>query len=147
MLPLHREIPILSLPDTRGRAVSTWSYKQYRPLVIIFAGSRTGLLAELAAEYDAYRATNAEVLAVVPADPGTRLPFPVLIDADGSATRRYVDRVPTVLVLDAFGVLEGRFDEQRPDHARVRSLIGELELRCPECGVPEWPDEERADGE
>lgn len=142
MLSLHREIPPLALPDTRGRAVTTWSYKQYRPLVLVFAGSRTELLADFAGQYDAYRATNAEVLGVVPKAPDARLPFPVLIDADGSATRRYVDRVPTVLVLDAFGVLEGRFDEERPDHARVRSLIGELELRCPECGVPEWPTED-----
>lgn len=142
MLSLHREIPILSLPDVRGRAVSTWNYKQYRPLVLVFAGSRTELLAEFAEQYDAYRATNAEVLAVVPKAPEGRTPFPVLIDADGSTTRRYVDRVPTVLVLDAFGVLEGRFDEDRTDHARVRNLIGELELRCPECGVPEWPEKD-----
>ncbi len=142
MLSLHREIPVLSLPDARGRAVSTWNYKQYRPLVLVFAGSRAALLDEFAREYDAYRATNAEVLAVVPKSLDARLPFPVLIDADGSATRRYVERVPTVLVLDAFGVLEGRFDQERPDHARVRNLIGELELRCPECGVPEWPAED-----
>jgi hypothetical protein len=142
MLSLHREIPTLSLPDARGRAVSTWNYKQYRPLVLVFAGSRTDLLSEFVRQYEAYRATNAEVLAVVTEAPDGPLPFPVLIDADGSATRRYVDRVPTVLVLDAFGVLEGRFDEERPDHTRVRNLIGELELRCPECGVPEWPAED-----
>lgn len=146
MLSLHREIPTLSLPDVRGRTISTWNYKQYRPLVLVFAGSRTDVLAEFAAQYDVYRATNAEILAVVPKAPEARLPFPVLIDADGAATRRYVDRVPTVLVLDAFGVLEGCFDEDRPDHRRLRSLIGELELRCPECGVPEWPDEDAARG-
>lgn len=43
---------------------------------------------------------------------------------------------------DAFGVLEGGFDGERMDHERVRNLIGELELRCPECGVSEWPDEQ-----
>lgn len=76
MLPLHREIPTLSLPDVRGRAVSTWNYKQYRPLVLVFAGSRTDVLEAFAARYDAYRATNAEILAVVPTAPRRGCPFP-----------------------------------------------------------------------
>lgn len=142
MLPLHREIPTLSLPDVQGRPVSTWHYKQYQPLVLVFAGDRVELLREFAAQYDDYRATNAEVLAVVSRPLDEHFPFPVLVDADASATRRYAERLPTVLALDAFGVLEGRFEGERPDHRRIRNLIRELELRCPECGVPEWPGED-----
>lgn len=143
MIALHREIPTLALPDRTGRTVSTWEYKQTHPLVLVF-GADSPLLADFAAHHHEYRAANAEVIAVVPSAPPERAPFPVLIDADGSATARYVDRTPIVLVTDAFGVLEGRFDDERPNHQRILNLISSLELACPECGAPAWPPEEES---
>lgn len=143
MIALHQEIPTLRLPDTSGRRVSSRDYKQERPLVLVFAGKEGARLAsEFAQRYPQYREANAEVIEVVAEDAGVRPPFPLLLDPGGDVTARYVERTPAVLVTDAYGVLEGRFDGEEPDHARILNLIGALEMRCPECGVPEWPAEE-----
>jgi peroxiredoxin len=142
MIALHREIPVLTLPDRTGRPISTWDYKHDRPLVLAFAAADSSLSAELAHHYGEYSAAHAEVLLVAREPLDADLPFPVLVDADGAATATYAERPPEVLVVDAFGVLEGRFEGTAPDHARIRGLISALEMRCPECGVPEWPTEE-----
>ncbi|HEX6999513.1 MAG TPA: redoxin domain-containing protein [Gammaproteobacteria bacterium] len=142
MVALHREIPVLTLPDPAGRRISTWDYKQDKPVVLAFAGGDSALAAKLADRYDEYRKATAEVLLIAPEPPDEDLPFPVLLDADGAAAARYAERTPELLVLDAYGVLEGRFDGAEPDHAAVLGLIAALEMRCPECGVPEWPLEE-----
>lgn len=139
MIALHEEIPTLRLPDSSGHRVSTRDYKQERPLVLVFAG-RDGarLAAEFSQRYPHYREANAEVIEVVSEDTGERAPFPVLLDPGGEVSARYIDRTPGILVTDAYGVLEGRFDAERPDHTRILNLVAALEMRCPECGVPEW---------
>jgi len=141
MIALHREIPVLSLPDTAGRSVSTWDYKQERPLVLIFAADDPTTLGAFAARHEDYRAANAMLLGIVSGGSPQRfdMPFPVLVDRDGAATTRYTGGKPEVLVTDAFGVLEGRFDARRPEHDRILALLSALEMRCPECGVAEWP--------
>src|SRR5690606_8741523 len=111
-----------------GRPVSTWDYKHDRPLVLVFAGGDDALEDAFAERYDDYRRANAEVLVIAPRPPERARPYPVLIDADGSATARYVGSAPAVLVTDAFGVLEGRFDGRDVDHAAIRNLIVRLEM-------------------
>lgn len=143
MIRLHEEIPPVSLPDITGGVISTWDYKQERDLVLLFAGDDPAFLQEFAHRHGEYRAANAEIIGIVGKRPTVDLPYPVMVDAEGSTASAYVDRVPFVLVIDAFGVLEGCFDATSAlDHDRILALISALEMRCPECGVPEWPPEE-----
>jgi len=142
MVRLNEEIPVLTLPDAEGREHSTWAYKHRQPLVLVFADEDAAVTREFARRYADYRAANAEVIAILRAAPREPLPFPVMVDADGSASRRYAERTPAVLVTDAFGTLEGRFEGSDPDHERILSLIFAAEMRCPECGVAEWPSEQ-----
>src|SRR5690554_3885932 len=79
MVALHREIPVLTLPDSTGRQISTWDYKQDRPVVLAFAGGDSTLAAKLADRYDEYRKANAEVLLIAPERPEANPPFPVLL--------------------------------------------------------------------
>jgi peroxiredoxin len=145
MIELHRELPVLQLRDQRGALVSTWSYKHQKPLVIAFAGTDASLLAGFADRIGDYVSANAQVLAVAQGDPGgddrlADVPFPVFADESGDVSSRYVDVVPATVVTDAYGVVEGIFLGP-PDHGRIIDLVRLLEMRCPECGVPEWPAE------
>src|SRR5690606_12332571 len=110
MVRLNEEIPVLTLPDAEGRERSTWAYKHRQPLVLVFADDDASVPQRFAQRYADYRAANAEVIAIMRSTPSEALPFPVMVDADGSASRRYADRTPAVLVTDAFGTLEGRFE-------------------------------------
>ncbi|MDX9740459.1 MAG: hypothetical protein RBT81_04660 [Gammaproteobacteria bacterium] len=144
MIVLHRELPVLELRDRGGALVSTWRCKHEHPLVLVFAGTDDSMIEGFADRIDSYRSANARVLAVVHArEPGDGeppgVPFPVLAD-DGAATRQYVGAAPATVVTDAYGVVEGVFSGT-PDHERIIDLVRMLEMRCPECGVPEWPVE------
>ena len=141
---MHREIPALSLPDTAGRNLSTWHYKQQHPLVLVFAADDPAVLGAFAARREAYRSANAAILGIVSSTsaPLSDPPFPILVDREGAATMRYTGGKAEVLVTDAFGVLEGRFEAHDPDHERILALLSALEMRCPECGVAEWPPDD-----
>lgn len=141
---LYTVLPDFTLPDRQGRPVSLWDYKHDRPVVLVVcAAPSEALLQEFARHYPAYRAEGAEVVAITAPEPaGEEWPFPVLIDAGQVLTRRVVERLPTVLVLDSYGELNARFEgpwEQGPNHALILAEIARVELRCPECGAPAWP--------
>jgi peroxiredoxin len=141
---LHTVVPDLSLPDLAGRRISLWDFKHRQPVVLVFCSEDdAGLLRDFARHYQSYRDEGAEVLAILSRHPRQETwPFPVLIDKDRRMTSRYVERTPAVLVLDSFNELNARFEgpwEEGPDHRRILGVIAEVELKCPECGVPEWP--------
>ncbi len=142
MIAMHRELPVLRLEDQHGALVSTWQFKHQHPLVIAFLGADASLVASFTERIDGYRSVNARVLAVMQgsrADAGPiDAPFPVLADDRGEVTCRYAGVAPATIVTDAYGVLEGLFAGP-PDHDRIIRLVRRLEMRCPECGVPEWP--------
>lgn len=141
--PVHSVVPNLCLPNLQGHPIALWDYKHERPIVLVFcAAADDPLLAGFARRYADYRAENAEVLAVVPERPRrSDWPFPVLIDPTGQAPTRFTGRVPAVLLLDSFNELLERLEApgEGLDHDRILGWIAEAELKCPECGVPEWP--------
>ena len=144
LVPLQSVAPTLVLPDASGRDVSLWSYKHVRPVVLVFCGSddRT-VLASFAAHYSAYHGLGAQVLGVVAEQPApSAYPFPLLTDHQGRAAGRWVDGLPTVVLLDSFGVAYARLRgpwPDGPDHEELLGWIQLKELQCPECGVPDWP--------
>lgn len=139
---LHSIVPYLCLPDLRGREISLFSYKHQQPVVLVFCND-IGLLNDFAERYAEYRAENAEIIAVLPVRPmSLDWPFPVLLDAAGETAARFAERLPTILVLDSFNELQARVEgpwKNGPDHRKILGWIAEVELKCPECGVPEWP--------
>lgn len=144
---LHTELPTFRLHDVRGQEVSLWDYKQRQPVVLVFCGEECEtLLRGFAAGYSEYRDAGAEVLAITPKPPSAaaRWPFPVLVDVGGQMSARYVERVPAVLLVDSYNTLHERMEGPWPtglDHPRLLSAIRQLELQCPECGAPAWPEQ------
>lgn len=141
---LNSLVPHFSLPDLQGRQVSLWDYKHQQPVILVFCDERSrSLLQDFAEQYCRYRDEGAEVLAVVPDHPGADFPFPVLIDSRDRIISRFTDRLPTILVLDSYNELHARLEgpwEKGPDHAEILKSIARLEMQCPECGAPEWPN-------
>lgn len=137
-------IPPFSLPERQGKTVSLWAYKHRQPVVLLFcADAEASLLRDFARQYRAYVEAGAERLAILPASPDLEeFPFPVLIDQDRHLTTRLVECTPAVWILDSFNELSARFESfaaEEPPHGRILNALAEIELRCPECGVPEWP--------
>ena len=144
LIPLQCVVPSLVLPDADGRDVSLWTFKHLRPVVLVFCEfDDHAVLDGFAAHYQAYRTLGAQLLAVVAEQPGrSDYPFPLLTDYQGRAAQRWVDRLPTVVLLDSFGVLYARLRgpwPDGPDHEQLLGWIQLKELQCPECGVPDWP--------
>ena len=106
MEPLLRHgqvIPAFTLPSSEGAPVRRTAYRDRRNLVLAFLpsaqddGARAYLRA-LADGYAAIQAETGEVLAILRGDQAAaaalrldlELPFPVLADADGMATARFL---------------------------------------------------------
>jgi peroxiredoxin len=107
-------------------------------------------------QYQAIVDEDAEALVIAASsEAGARLkeelnlPFPVLIDLDGSTHRRFgaVDKggQPTtaVYVTDRFGEVfaahhtsEG---ERLPLLSEIITTLEFVSIQCPECAQPEWP--------
>ena len=113
-------VPTFSLPDTAGTPVRRTAYRDKKNLVLVFLpdaeddGARAYLRA-LAQSYAALRAETGEVLAILRGDREAladsqrelALPFPLLHDADGAITARFLPP-PTragVFVTDRYGEL------------------------------------------
>jgi peroxiredoxin len=139
-----RVVPNFALPDRQGRSVSLRDYKHRQPVVLVFCGECDApLLYDFAHHYPAYAQAGAEILAILPACPDLdEFPFPVLRDQDDQLTARLVESTPAVWVLDSFNELSAQFQVPAPPgspHVQILSALAEVELKCPECGVPEWP--------
>jgi len=137
-------VPSLELPAKDGGKVSLWGYKHTRPVILVFCQpADRHVLQDLARRYHDYREAGAEVVAVTPQAPAIgELAFPVLVDADGHETARFVEHTPSILVLDSYNALyeryEGPWPQGVPHHDLLESLA-QVEMQCPECGAPEWP--------
>ena len=141
---LYTLVPSFSLPDLQGRRVSLWNYKHQQPVVLVVGDANSeSLLRDFSYRYPDYGSEGAEVLVILPQRPdGDDWPFPVLIDTDGRVSARLADRLPAILVLDSYNELYARFEGPWPEGANHRDIlecIAQTELRCPECGVAEWP--------
>lgn len=142
---LNTVVSDFSLPDLQDRQVSLWTYKHQQPVVLVFCDEDIdALLLDFADCYATYREGGAEILVITPSRPRTaHLPFPVLIDATGQVTARLVNRMPTILVLDSYNELYARLEgpwAEGLNHRDILELIAQVEMACPECGVPWWPE-------
>lgn len=97
---------------------------------------------------DRLRDENADVFAVVgPAWDGAHRPAPgpVRVGVDDGRLGPVVApaRTPVVAVADRFGQLFASFgagsEHAFPDHERMLSILLDIAIRCPECGVPDVP--------
>ena len=141
---LHTLVPSFSLLDLQGHKVSLWDYKHQQPVVLVVGDAHSeALLRDFSRRYPEYGAEGAAVLVIVPKRPDQDgWPFPVLVDTDGRVTARLADRLPVILVLDSYNELYARFEgpwPEGPNHRDILECIAQTELKCPECGVPEWP--------
>jgi peroxiredoxin len=126
-------VPNFSLPDSDSMPVRRTAYRDKRNLVLVFLpstadqGARAYLRA-LAENYPAIRAETGEVLAILHSDQPAaamtkrdlELPFPVLADADGAATARFLPP----------GAQAGAF---------VTDRYGELYFAAPAAGAAALP--------
>jgi peroxiredoxin len=115
-----RVVPTFTLPDTAGAPVRRTTYRDKKNLVLVFLpsaeddGARAYLRA-LAQGYEALRAETGEVLAILRGDRAAlaearrelALPYPLLHDADGAATARFLPPMARagVFVTDRYGEL------------------------------------------
>jgi peroxiredoxin len=113
-------VPTFTLPDTSGAPVRRSAYRDKKNLVLVFLPSAEddagrAYLRALADAYPAIQAETGEVLAILRGD-GTdiaaarhdlELAFPLLVDADGSATARFLPQAARagVFVTDRYGEL------------------------------------------
>jgi len=134
-----------TLPDLQHHPVSILDYKQRQPVILVLSKApESALVQEFADNYGRYHDAGAEVLMVVPSDPGVGpMPFPVLVDASGEVLDNMTDGQSVVLLLDAYNAVQARFTPiaaGRIDHDRILGELADVERKCPECGVPEWPE-------
>ena len=141
-----RPAPFFVLESADGRCVRLWDYKQRRNLLLLFVPEdEPGLLRETAARYREYRELETEVLAVLSLDAEAaralatdlKPPFPLLLDPDGAARRRYLGNERTGLaVIDRFGTLYAAYAAatagELPGHDELLSWLQYIELQCPE---------------
>lgn len=152
-------IPNVELPRSGGETVRLRGFRGRRALAICFT-HRAGcapcgafLLGGLDV-YAEYAAAGAELIVIVPDAPeaavdlqhALALPFPVLSDADGTASRRYglapgIDAA--VLVADRYGEprIWRRSDEHHalPEHAELLAELRYLSVTCSGGGArPLW---------
>lgn len=161
-LQLQQVVPEFKLPSTAGERIGPWDFKQRRNLVLFFFHTEdcegcADLLREFAKDYPLYIQQEAEILAITtrPLEQAQilaadlSLPFPVLSDSSGEATREYTyldaagQALPSVFVVDRFGALYTQViaerESQLPSSEEILEWLGLIEVQCPECGVPEWP--------
>ncbi len=137
-------VPSFTLADLQGRRVSLWDYKHRQPVLLICCeGGDDAALLDVARHWEEYVDAGVAVLAVSPTPPkGKAPPFPLLIDQNRAVLRRLTQNTPAILLLDSYNALQPRLEgpwPNGPDHRRMLQWIWILQLQCPECGVPEWP--------
>jgi tetratricopeptide (TPR) repeat protein len=142
-------VPTFTLPDTAGAPVRRTAYRDKQNLVLVFLpsaeddGARAYLRA-LAEGYAAFRAETGEALAIVRGDGAAiaaaqrelALPFPLLHDADGAATARFLP--PTahagVFVTDRYGELyfaaPAADTASLPPTAEIQAWLEAIDRQC-----------------
>jgi len=154
-LKTQEVIPAFELPSARGGTVGPRTYRRQRNLVlIVFHDGRCrvcrDLLAQLADQYEEFRALNAEVLAIstLSADDARaiantlNLPFHLLYDSSGQVVDRFTYRdpktgrpAPSIVVTDRFGAVYTtiQVDEDNPPQPeQILDWLRFIEIQCPE---------------
>lgn len=160
MLHTRQLIPALTLRDAHGRNIHAWDFKSKKNLVIAFLDADCAAcrkfvssLAEHAAELEE---KDAMVLLAFPEDSSVAfdgLPSSFICGATTSACGAQAflgedapaKRECGVFVTDRYGEILGQWPVTShgfPPVDRILSLLDLAEIRCEECGVPEWPVEE-----
>ncbi|MBF6590318.1 MAG: redoxin domain-containing protein [Ktedonobacterales bacterium] len=164
-----QRLPAFALPSTSGAVVRVRAYTQRQPVLLAFTHGRgrgdVGCLAcaewlrRLAGARAAVEEVGAALLIVVPEPVGWArrlqdaldLAFPPLADADGTVAAIYVPSPSAVAVYaaDRYGYCLARWvateaaELPSPDAALVP--VRDAEQGDCGCGLPAWPDEERAE--
>lgn len=142
----HRMLPTFTLQTADGGEFSTWSAKGSKSLLVLIFGKvcnpecRT-LLARVAREYKQYKELSAEVIAIMRMNRESAdeirlelgLPFPVLVDVDGTVTQRIGYGLPAVLVTDRYGEIVADFVGDEALKVKQEQLIARVELNELEC--------------
>lgn len=147
-------IPDFRLQSVDGQMISPMDYKEKKNLMIIFFSSRSSCdleaLALVRQRYHEIAEENTEVLAVAPGPmeelsdclSALQLPFPLINDAQKEAICTYCVTGSSLIVADKFGelkMLAPLCEDTDKLLDRAISALDLIELECPECGVPTWP--------
>ncbi len=159
-----RPTPPFRLPSSQGEPVSPADYLGRSNLVLLFLpgldspGCRRAL-EHFAAHRQEYEEQATQILAIF-SGPGAEsvlkegrdFPFPLLADPEGDVRQAYaallpepVGAEPMVFVLDRYrGPLAALVSPELENPAIHREILQWLmfvEIQCPECGAPEWPED------
>ena len=153
-LEIGHIIPDFRLQTVDGRVISPTDYKEKKNLVVLFFDPRNScdweMLAEVKRRYPEFADNNAEVLGIASGPmeemedcvATLKLPFPLLHDARAEATCAYCATLSSVFVADRYGELrfQGSICEAVDETlGEVVSTLELIEIECPECGAPSWP--------
>jgi peroxiredoxin len=149
------QVPGFGLVSTRGQEVHLREFRHRHNLVLVFVGSPDSevsrrLLPELARHHPEFGTENTRILAVIHAphqqaielQHRADLPFPVLVDEEGTAHRTAGAWVedgaakPAIYVTDRFGELYAAYhpdgSEGIPTADAILEWLRFVELQCPE---------------
>jgi peroxiredoxin len=146
---LHRLVPDLELRAADDRLVRLSDYRGRKNLVLVFANQEA--LGPIAGGYQRILEENGQVIAVVSAaSESDDIPFPVLLDVDGEVGRRFGavngkgEFMPALYITDRFGEIYSlyrtRDGRPLPTPAEIVATLAFINIQCPECAPPEWPD-------
>jgi peroxiredoxin len=136
-LELNRPVPNFTLPAVRGGGVTRSSYRARRHLVILFLPAvdlpAREYLEALAARYGEVRESDGELLAIV-TDRGASAeglaaaldtPFPLLLDSDGAAARRFLPDGAThgLFIVDRYASLRAQWTLTAPPLPPVQEIV------------------------
>lgn len=162
MLRTRQLIPPLTMRTLAGRSVQAWDYKQKKNLVITFLHAGCASCADFLDRFISraadLREAQAIALIVYRETPPRALeePLPpeivVGVDMSGRSLRAYIGEGTAssarlepcgIFVADRYGELCTDWlvgpDHQMPGIAEILTCLGQIEMACEECGVPEWP--------
>ena|ERR1041385_1169280 len=143
-----------------GRKIRPSDFRAQANLVLIFAGTPTmamNSLKEIAQCNHELQKEESQVIAIVQATEvaasdlanALELPFPLLVDQDGSAHRQFgaADHngvpAPAIYITDRYGEVFGSFrtaiGQRLPTFHEILSWLSFVNSQCPECESPEWP--------
>lgn len=147
-LEIGRPAPVFTLPDLHGDLVSRTAHRGRRHLAILFLPgvdlTAREYLHGLRDRYGELREADGDVLAVVSDAAASGeglaaalegLPFPVLLDTQGEATRRYLPDGARhgLFILDRYGKLHAQWALTTPPLPTIDEIsewFGVLENQC-----------------
>lgn len=154
---LREVIPLLQLPSSINKEISTWDLKQYKNLVLFFNhGTKCNYcwqkIKALDAIYPKLKGLETEVLAVSFDNVSDlkekaakdNIKFPLLSDANNRYTMKftYIDNwrnspYPSIFITDRYGELREQEikveADQLMNEVDIVSKIFAIEIECPEC--------------